>query len=109
MIPTPRHSRKRFAPATLVGVLALCVSCVHCSRRDIPHDKAAVSNLQFSDIDRHVQNGLSATELNHYSRTLAGTRVRWQGKILDIDPDGTVYMIVSPGTGNTPDAQFKVS
>jgi hypothetical protein len=109
MTPTPPYSTTRFIPATLIAVLALSASAVNCSRRDIPRDNAAVSNLQFSDIDAHVQNGLSATELNDYSRTLAGTRVRWKGKVLDTDRDGTVYVLVNPATVSTPDAQFKLS
>jgi hypothetical protein len=55
-----------------------------------------------------VQNGLSETELSKYSKSIEGTRVRWQGKIVGIDPDGTVYVAVSPASGTKPNTQFRL-
>jgi hypothetical protein len=104
---TGQGSTKGLIAAVLLAVLALFTWVLH-DRRDFSRDRRAVSGLQFAEIDRIVQNGISETELNKYSRRVQGTRVRWQGKIAGVDPDGTVYVAVNPARGAGPNTQFKL-
>jgi len=104
---TGQSSTKRLIAAVLLAVLGLFTWVLR-GRRDVSSDRRAVSGLQFAEIDRIVQNGMSETDLNKYSRRMEGARVRWQGKIAGVDPDGTVYVAVNPAQGTGPNTQFKL-
>ena len=107
MPSTSQKSAKRIIAAVSLALLATGVWVLRSRLLDSP-DRGPVVNLRFDEIDRIVQNGLSETELHKYSRRIDDTRVRWQGKIIGVDPDGTVYLAVTPARGTGPNTQFKL-
>ena len=107
-MPTAKQkSAKRIIAAVSLALLATGVWVLRSRLLDSP-GRGPVVNLQFDEIDRIVQNGLSETELQKYSRRIEDARVRWQGKIIGVDPDGTVYLAVTPARGTGPNTQFKL-
>jgi hypothetical protein len=65
-----------------------------------------VSPLTFEEVNRIAQSGLTDSELETYSRRVRGTRVRWTGKLVEIDANNRVRLEI----GDYPSSiEFKVS
>src|SRR5438034_8677806 len=54
--------------------------------------RRAVSRLSFDEVDRKLKGGMTDAEVEDYSRELRGTRVQWEGEVLEVDSSHRVYL-----------------
>lgn len=95
-------------PIIIAVVLLFCVLLLLALISHRPSEKSVnISSITYDEMNTELPNFFSKNGLKEYSDKHAGTRVKWTGRIKDIDGNNVVY--VSIDEARCSNVQFSVS